>query len=277
MPESDSPLDRPAHEAPCRDATLARLFDLTGRVAIVTGGSRGLGLQVARALGEFGASLALVARKQADLDTAVRQLEAAGCAAAGFVADLGEPAAADELAARVIGHFGRIDILVNNAGAVWGAPAEHYPLDGWRKVIDLNVTGLFLLTQAVARRAFLPQGRGAVVNVASIEGLQGHHPDRPGTIAYNTAKGAVINMTRALAAEWGPRNIRVNALAPGFFPSKMTQATLDAHGDAILRETPLGKLGGDTDLMGAALLLASDAGGHITGQVLAVDGGATII
>ncbi len=114
--------------------------------------------------------------------------------------------------------FGRIDILVNNAGTVWGAPAEDYPLEGWSKVIDLNVTGLFLLTQAVAKTAFLPQGKGAVVNVASIEGLQGHHPDRPGTIAYNTAKGAVINMTRALAAEWGPRNIRVNALAPGYFP-----------------------------------------------------------
>ena len=129
----------------------------------------------------------------------------------------------------------------------------------------------------MARRAFLPQGKGAVINVASVEGLQGHHPDRPGTIAYNTAKGAVINMTRALAAEWGPRNIRVNALAPGYFPSKMTRAILEKHGDEILRQTPLGKFGGDTDLMGAALLLASDAGGHITGQTLVIDGGASII
>jgi gluconate 5-dehydrogenase len=257
--------------------TLATLFDLTGRVAIVTGGSRGLGLQIARALGEYGASLALVARKPDDLNAAVEELVAAGCSAAGFAADLGAPDAAARLAGQVIERFGRIDVLVNNAGAVWGAPAEDYPLDGWNKVIDLNVTGLFLLTQAVARAAFLPQGKGAVVNVASIEGLLGHHPDRIGTIAYNTAKGAVINMTRALAAEWGPKNIRVNALAPGFFPSRMTMATVDEHGAEMLRQTPLGKLGGDTDLMGAALLLASDAGGHITGQTIVVDGGATVI
>jgi gluconate 5-dehydrogenase len=256
---------------------LTGLFDLTGRVAIVTGGSRGLGLQIAKALGEFGASLALVARKKPDLDAAVEQLNMTGCTAVGFVADLGTPDAASGLTERVIERFGRIDILVNNAGAAWGAPAEDYPLEGWNKVIDLGVTGLFLLTQAVARSAFLKQGKGSVINVASVEGLQGHHPERPGTIAYNTAKGAVINMTRALAAEWGPRNIRVNAIAPGYFPSKMTMATLAKHGDQILRETPLGRLGGDTDLMGPALLLASDAGGHITGQTLVVDGGTSII
>jgi gluconate 5-dehydrogenase len=285
---------------PVLTGTLAGLFDLTGRVAIVTGGSRGLGFQIASALGEFGASLAVVARKQGDLDAAVERLNVEGWqqsrllpgvsqgprplstreqvrTAVGFAADLGDPDAISGLADRVLRHFGRIDILVNNAGTVWGAPAEEYPLDGWNKVIDLNVTGLFLMTQAVARQAFLKQGRGAVINVASVEGLMGHHPDRLGTIAYNTAKGAVINMTRALAAEWGPRNIRVNALAPGFFPSKLASAALEAHGDEILRQTPLGKLGGDTDLMGAALLLASDAGGHITGQTLVVDGGATII
>jgi gluconate 5-dehydrogenase len=256
---------------------LAGLFDLAGRVAIVTGGSRGLGLQIAGALGEFGAAVVLVARRQAELEAAVAELRGQGVSAFGFAADLGAPDGASVLTDWVLQHFGRIDILVNNAGTVWGAPAEDYPLEGWTKVIDLNVTGLFLLTQAVAKAAFLKQGKGAVVNVASIEGLQGHHPDRPGTIAYNTAKGAVINMTRALAAEWGPCNIRVNALAPGYFPSKMTLATVEAHGDEMLHWTPLGKLGGPTDLMGAALLLASDAGGHITGQTLVVDGGATII
>ena len=260
------------------NGVLTKLFDLTGRVAVVTGGSRGLGLQIASALGEFGASLALVARKQADLDAAVEKLNSEGRTAVGFVADLGAtPEAGSDLTERVMERFGRIDVLVNNAGATGGAPAEDYPLAGWNKVIDLNVTGLFLLTQAVARSAFLKQGKGAVINVASVEGLQGHHPDRPGTIAYNTAKGAVVNMTRALAAEWGPRNIRVNALAPGFFPSKMTKVLLEKHGDEVLRETPLGKLGGDTDLMGAALLFASDAGGHITGQTLVIDGGANII
>lgn len=256
---------------------LARLFDLSGRVAVVTGGSRGLGLQIAAALGEYGASLALVSRKTDELEAAVETLAAANCRAAAFAADLREPDAAPRLVEQVLERFGRIDILVNNAGATWGAPAEDYPLDGWNKVIELNVTALFQLTQAVAREAFLKQGRGAVVNVASIEGLLGHHPDRPGTVAYNASKGAVINLTRALAAEWGPRNIRVNAIAPGYFPSKMTAATLAAHGEEIVRQTPLGKLGGDSDLMGAALLLASDAGGHITGQTLVVDGGATII
>ncbi len=265
-------------EVPARAAgPLAGLFDLTGRVALVTGGSRGLGLQIAGALGEYGAALALVARKRADLDVAVAQLGAAGYTAVGFAMDLGTPEAASELAAQVLQRFGRIDILVNNAGATWGAPAEDYPLDGWNKVINLNLTGLFLVTQAVARSAFLKQGRGTVVNVASVEGLQGHPADRPGTVAYNAAKGAVISMTRALAAEWGPRNIRVNALAPGYFPSRMTQTLLARHREEILRQTPLGKLGGDTDLMGAALLLASDAGGHITGQTLVVDGGASII
>ena len=257
--------------------TLSSLFDLTGRVAIVTGGSRGLGLQIASALGEYGATLALVARKPAELDAAVAELAAKGIQAEGFAADLGAADAAATLTQRVLERFGRIDVLVNNAGTVWGAPAEDYPLEGWNKVIDLNVTGLFLLTQAVAREAFLKQGKGAVVNVASIEGLMGHHPDQLGTIAYNTAKGAVVNMTRALAAEWGPKNIRVNAVASGYFPSKMTTVTIGEHGERMLRDTPLGKLGGDTDLMGPALLLASDAGGHMTGQILVVDGGATII
>jgi gluconate 5-dehydrogenase len=256
---------------------LSQLFDLSGRVAIVTGGSRGLGLQIARALAEYGAAVALVARKQNELDAAVESLSAEGRTAVGFAADLGLPDAAQTVTARVLERFGRIDILVNNAGAAWGAPAEAYPPEGWNKVMDLNVTGLFLLTQAVAREAFLKQGKGAVVNLASIEGLQGHHHTQLGTIAYNTAKGAVINMTRALAAEWGPKNIRVNAVAPGYFPSKMTLTTLGQHGEEMLRQTPLGKLGGDTDLMGPALLLASDAGGHITGQIIVVDGGMTII
>ncbi|MDH7973232.1 SDR family oxidoreductase [Sphingomonas sp. AR_OL41] len=258
-------------------ASLKTLFDLTGRVAIVTGGSRGLGLQIATALGDYGATLALMARKPDELDEAVATLAARGIIAHAFPANLGDADAAAGLATQARDRLGRIDILVNNAGTTWGAPAQDHPLDAWRKVIDLNVTGAFALTQAVARVAFLPQGKGAVINVASIEGLLGHHPARLGTIAYNTAKGAIINMTRALAAEWGPHDIRVNALAPGFFPSKMTEVTVEAHGAAIIEQTPLGKLGGDTDLMGPALLLASDAGGHITGQVIVVDGGMTVI
>lgn len=256
--------------------SLRALFDLTGRVALVTGGSRGLGFQIAEALGEFGAQVVIAARKQAEIDEAVEQLRRSGYAAEGIASDLGKGGQmelVDEIAAR----HGRLDILVNNAGATWGAPAEDYPVEGWNKVIDLNLTGLFLLTQAAAKRCFLPQGKGAVLNVASIEGLQAHHPSITGTAAYNASKGAVLSLTRALAAEWGPKNIRVNALAPGYFPSKMTGATLDAAGARLIENTPLGKLGGPDDLKGAALLLASDAGAHITGQVIVLDGGMTVI
>ena len=257
--------------------TLPQLFDLSGRVAIVTGGSRGLGAQIARGLGQYGATLALVARKKSELDETVDQFRAYGIDAHGFAMDLSAPEAPQALVDAVMAQFGRIDVLVNNAGANWGAPAEDYPLSGWNKVIDLNVTGLFLLTQAVARTAFLPQGKGSVVNIASIEGLIGHHHSQIGTVAYNAAKGAVLSMTRALAAEWGGRNIRVNAIAPGYFPSKMTSATVDSLGDTLIDRAPLGRLGGPTDLMGPALLLASDAGAYITGQVIVVDGGMTII
>lgn len=256
---------------------LAQLFDLGDQVALVTGGSRGLGLQIAEALGEYGARIVLAARKPADLDAAVAHLGSLDIVAEAIACDLATPEAADAVVAQVIERHSRLDILVNNAGTSWGAPMQDYPLDGWNKVIDLNLTGLFLLTQAAGRRAFLPQGHGKVLNVASVAGLQGHHPRMIGTIAYNAAKGAVVNFTRALAAEWGPRNINVNALAPGYFPSKLADAMIDLHGDFLRGHTPLGRLGGADDLKGAALLLASEAGRHITGQVLAIDGGATVI
>lgn len=258
-------------------SSLKKLFDLNGRVALITGGSRGLGLQIAEALGEFGARVVLAARKQEELDAAVSKLQAAGAHADAFVANLGNPDSADTLVEQVIEKHGAIDILVNNAGTTWGAAAEEHPIEAWNKVMDLNVTGLFLLCQAVGRRCFLPAGRGVILNLASTEGLGGHHPAMTGTIAYNTSKGAVVNFTRALAAEWGPKHIRVNAIAPGHFPSKMTDVTLERSGERILDLIPLGKLGGDDDLKGAALLLVSDAGGHITGQTLVVDGGATVI
>lgn len=256
---------------------LSELFDLSGQVAIVTGGSRGLGLQIARALGEYGARVVLVARKQADLEDSCEQLTSEGIDASAYAQDLAHPEAADDLVSSILTDHGRIDILINNAGATWGAPSEDFPNEAWDKVMGLNVSSVFQLTKTVAKNAFLPQGKGVVVNLASIEGLLGHHPERIATIAYNTSKGAVINMTRALAAEWGPKNIRVNALAPGFFSSKMTAGTLDNHGAELVAQTPRGALGGETDLMGPALLLATDAGAHITGQTIVVDGGMTII
>ena len=256
---------------------LSEMFNLTGRVAVITGGSRGLGLQIAEALGEFGAEIVLISRKMADLDAAKDGLAAAGVKVQAIAANLADHGGMAALAADIGARFGRIDILVNNAGTTWGAPAEDHPLDAWNKVIDLNVTSLFLLSQALARGFFLPQRMGSIINVASVEGLQAHHPALPGTIAYNTAKGAVVNLTRALAAVWGPKGVRVNAIAPGYFPSRMTAGTLAQWEVRLIDNTPLGKLGGSDELKGVALLLASDAGSHITGQTIVVDGGAAII
>ncbi|AMJ61476.1 SDR family oxidoreductase [Bosea sp. PAMC 26642] len=253
------------------------LLDLTGRVAIVTGGSRGLGLQIAEAFGEFGAQVVLVARKAAELETAVATLKAQGTEASAFACDLSHAEGVATLCDWVANRYSRVDILVNNAGTSWGAPTVDHPLEGWQKVMAINLTGIFLLTQAVAKRWMVPAQRGRIVNVASIEGLRGHHPDLVGTIGYNTAKGGLINFTRALAAEWGPLGITVNALAPGYFPSKLTAATLGQHEAQLVAHTPRGRLGGPHDLKGAALLFASDAGAHVNGQILAIDGGFTAI
>ncbi len=252
---------------------LKQLFDLSGQVALVTGGSRGLGLQIAEALGEYGARVALAARKPAELDAAVAHLADRGIEAFAVPTDLRDAVSATALTDAVMQRFGRVDILVNNAGVTWGAAAEDHTPEAWRRVMGLNVDSLFYLCQAVGRAWMIPQRHGRIVNVASVAGLKGN----AGTIAYNTSKGAVVNFTRALAAEWGPHGITVNALAPGWFPSRMTAATLERSGPEFAARTPLRKLGGPDDLKGAALLFASDAGGHITGQTLAIDGGASSI
>lgn len=258
--------------------TVLQLFDLRGKSALVTGGSRGLGLQMAHALGEAGARVMLTSRKAEDLAQAAEQLKCAGIQAHWLAADASQEPHLQALVADTVRVLGQIDILVNNAGATWGAPAEEHPLPAWDKVMDLNVRGYFLLSQMVARSSMLTRQSGSIINIASIAGLGGN-PSSMQSIAYNTSKGAVINFTRALAAEWGPRGIRVNAICPGMFPSKMSNAMIGLMGgaEAIAAHVPLRRLGDDEDLKGLALLLASDAGKHITGQWLAVDGGVTAV
>ena len=257
--------------------TIQQLFDLTGQVALVTGGSRGLGLQMAHALGEAGAKIMLSSRKAADLEQAAAELQASGIDARWIAADCGKEEDIRRLAAETMERMGPIDILVNNAGATWGAPAEDHPIEAWDKVMNLNVRGYFILSQEVAKRCMIPRGKGRILNVASIAGLAGN-PSEMKTIAYNTSKGAVVNFTRALAGEWGEHGITVNAICPGFFPSKMTYGLLEKLGsDKMAAGAPLRRLGDDEDLKGLAVLFASDAGKHITGQWLAVDGGVSAI
>jgi len=257
--------------------TVQQLFDLTGKTALVTGGSRGLGLQMARALGEAGARIMLSSRKAADLEQACAELQAAGIDARWIAADCADEADIRRLADQTLERMGAIDILVNNAGAAWGAPAEDHPVSAWDKVMNLNIRGYFILSQHVAKHSMIARKSGRIINLASIAGLGGNPPEMH-TIAYNTSKGAVVNFTRALAAEWGRYNITVNAICPGFFPSKMTAGALKDGGDvALAGHAPLGRLGDDEDLKGITLLYASDAGKHITGQWLAVDGGVSIV
>ncbi|MFA7278544.1 MAG: SDR family oxidoreductase [Sterolibacterium sp.] len=250
-----------------------KLFDLTGKVALITGASRGLGLQMATALGEMGCRLAITARKADELQEATEHLAKLGIDCLTIVNDLskfdGIPAMVDAVLAR----YGTIDILVNNAGASWSAPAEDHPTDAWNKIMNLNINAMFLLSREVGKRVMIPKRAGKIINIASIAGLSGGPPDMT-TIAYTASKGAAVNFTRGLASEWGKYNINVNAICPGFFRSKMSQVLLDRIEEKIVEATPLHRLGGEEDLMGAVVFLASEASRHITGQYLAVDGGA---
>lgn len=256
--------------------SVKQLFDLSGKTALITGGSRGLGLQMAEALGEMGAKLAITARKTDELEQAKAHLEKLGLEVHTFSNDLQKFDAIPALIDEVLAKLGTIDVLINNAGATWGAKAEEYPDEAWNKVMNLNVSAPFFLTREVAKRVMIPKGAGSIIITASVAGIKGTPPGM-NTVAYNTSKAAAIHLARTLASEWGHYGIRVNSICPGFFPSKLANGLIDKLGDQLLARTPLRRIGGEEDLKGAAVYLASDASRHMTGQALVLDGGASLI
>jgi gluconate 5-dehydrogenase len=259
-----------------KSPNVLRLFDLSGKIAIVTGGSRGLGREMAEGLAEAGASLMLLARREQWLTPTVEDFRGRGYRCEGMLCDVSNAGQVQAVVDRTIEAFGQIDILVNNAGITWGAPAEEMPLEKWESVIDVDLTGPFLFCQRVGRE-MLKRDSGSIVNVASIAGLVGGMEDAQHISGYVAAKGGLIALTRELAAKWARHGIRVNAIAPGFFPSRMTEYVLASAGEQIARQVPMGRVGREGELKGVTVLLASDAGGYITGQTIVVDGGTTIV
>ena len=249
------------------------LFDLTGRVAVITGGSVGLGRQMAAALAELGADLVLCARKKERCEQAAAELRALGGKALAVACDVRNYSDIQKLASETLAQFGRIDILINNAGTSWGTPLEEMTLEQWNKVIETNLTGTFLCSQTLGK-FMTAQKKGKIINIASTAGLRGSPPEFQ-AIGYHASKGGVIAFTRDLARKWGCHNVHVNAIAPGWFPTHMSEVVIERNKQNILRATPLGRVGNDCDLKGAAAFLASDASDFVTGQVLVVDGGQT--
>lgn len=250
-----------------------QLFDLTGRVAIVTGGATGLGRQMAEGLAEMGANLVLCARKKERCQQAAEDLQKLGVKTLALACDVKNPGDIHKVVDATIAQFGRIDILINNAGTSWGAPIEEMRLEHWNKVIETNLTGTFLFSQAVGK-IMIVQRRGKIINIASVAGLRGASPEFQ-AIGYHASKGGVIIFTKDLACKWGIHNIQVNSIAPGWFPTNMSQVLIERNKDTFLKTIPLGRFGNESDLKGAAVFLASAASDFVTGHVLVVDGGQT--
>jgi NAD(P)-dependent dehydrogenase (short-subunit alcohol dehydrogenase family) len=253
------------------------LFDLSDKVALVTGGSRGLGLEIATALGEAGAAVAITARRESWLTSADQTLASLGIQCLATTCDVSQPDQVSAAVAGVLDRFGRLDILVNNAGISWGESVETMPVEKWRAVVDTNVTGCFLMSRTAGTEMIRAGRGGAIVNIASIAALVGTAADVLDAVGYSASKGAIISLTRDLAVKWARYGIRVNAIAPGFFDTRLTTGVLERSRAEIERSTPMGRIGHPGELKGAALFLASSASSYVTGQVLVVDGGATAV
>jgi NAD(P)-dependent dehydrogenase (short-subunit alcohol dehydrogenase family) len=250
---------------------IKKLFDLSGRVAIITGGSVGLGRQMAEGLAEMGANLVLCARKQERCLQTAEELQKLGVEVLALGCDVKDPASIQAVADAAVKQFGRIDILINNAGTSWGAPVEAMTLEQWNKVIETNLTGTFLFSQAVGK-VMIARRRGKIINIASVAGLRGSPPSFS-AIGYSASKGGVIIFTKDLACKWGMHNIQVNAIAPGWFPTDMSGKVIERNKEMLLAGIPAGRFGGPDDLKGATVFLASDASNFVTGNILVVDGG----
>ncbi len=251
------------------------LFDLSSKVALVTGGSRGLGLEMATGLGEAGARLVITARREQWLTAAEQELRTKGIDCLAVACDVADPAQASASVSAAVGRFGRLDILINNAGISWGGPIETMTVEKWRQVFDTNATGCFLMSQAAGREMQRAGRGGSIINITSVAGISGLEADVLDAVGYSASKGAVIALTRDLAVKWAKHGIRVNAIAPGFFDTRLSHALLEKTQSKVEKTTPMGRIGEPGELGGAAVFLASAASSYVTGQVLAVDGGMT--
>ena len=256
-------------------AHIRELFDLSGRVAIVTGGSRGLGQEMAEGLAEAGASLMLCARREQWLTPTVNEMRERGFRVEGMTCDVSDPQQVQAVVEATVAAYSKVDILVNNAGVSWGERPETMPFDKWQKVIDINLTGAFLFAQA-AGREMLKRGYGRIINISSVSGLQSS-VDGPHYVGYAASKAGLFGLTRELAASWGRQGIRVNAIAPGFFHSRLADPALKYAEPSIKARNPIARVGDAGELKGVAVFLAADASNYITGQVIVVDGGRTIV